>query len=172
VLLTLASTPVAAGNCTVASSFVSWATWKSRNPQASAQCTSYGIEYWRGLCSAPPVGMAPSADYTMLTTTNVRAWWQPLNVSLSAPYSSALMADVLRQGISTSDPLGVIQHLLALSLSCSKGYIAGPVTKPYLAGIWINYLSNGYRYRVPGVLNWGSRDLIKWLRYLMYTNPL
>lgn len=169
VLLTLVSNPVAATNsCVVASSFVSVATFKSRNPSVtSVNCATRRVEEWRTQCSVNP---------TLACT-------QPLVSaclgSTSSTYNGKKLRDVLcdASGISTSTELGVAQHLIALNLSITQGYMRaspGNVSPTYLGGIWTNYKSNGNRYRLPSSnVYWSSAQLIGWLRYqLNYSIPV
>ena len=161
VLLTLASNPVAAANnCVVASSFVSVATFKSRNPTVSSvNCATRTVEDWRNACmSNPTLGWAqPLVSVTCGTT--------------SSSYNSKTLRQVLcdAAGVSASGELGVLQHLIALNLSVSQGFMrmsAGNVSPAYLRGIWVNYKANGNQYVVPASgITWSSAQLISWLRY-------
>lgn len=169
VLLTLASNPVSAANsCVVASSFVSVATFKSRNPTVSSvNCATRTTEDWRSAC---------------MSNTKL-ACAQPLVSSTFGATSSSYNGKTLRQvlcdsaGISTSSELGVLQHLIALNLSVTQGFMrmsAGNVSPAYLGTIWRNYKTNGNQYRLPSsTVVWSSSQLVSWLRYqLNYSMPL
>ncbi len=170
VLLTLASTPVSAGTCVVASSFVSVATFKSRNPGVtSIQCTSAGVP--EGLiseCTANPT----AAPYTQLVSS--RLGW-----TNNCPYNNDTLAKVLQlSGTSPSQigELGVLQHLLAFSIALEKGLVSAPgsVSTGYLSSIWVNFMSNGgMKYELPlAGISWTPTQLIQWLRMCMYMNDM
>lgn len=161
VLLTLASNPVSAANsCVVASSFVSVATFKSRNPTVtSVNCATRTAEDWRNACmSNPQLACAtPKVSATFGATTS--------------SYNGRTLREVLcdASGISTSSELGVLQHLIALNLSVTQGFMrmsAGNVSPAYLGAIWRNYKNNGNQYRLPSTtITWSSAQLVTWLRY-------
>ncbi len=169
VLLTLASNPVAAANsCVVASSFVSVATFKSRNPTVtSINCATRTAEDWRNACMGNPQ----------------LACAQPLVSAAFGATSSSYSARTLRQvlcdpaGILVGGELGVLQHLIALNLSITQGFMrmsSGNIGPAYLGSIWRNYKNNGNQYRLPSsTVSWSSTQLISWLRYqLNYSAPL
>lgn len=169
VLLTLASNPVAAANsCVVASSFVSVATFKSRNPTVtSVNCATRTAEDWRNAC----MGNTQLACAKPLVSATFGA--------TPSSYSNKTLSQVLcdSAGISTSGELGVLQHLIALNLSVSQGFMrmsAGNVSPAYLGTIWRNYKNNGNQYKLPSsTITWSSSQLISWLRYqLNYSMPI
>lgn len=169
VLLSLASNPVAAANsCVVASSFVSVATFKSRNPTVtSVNCATRTAEDWRNACMAN----AQLACATPLVSATFGA--------TPSSYSSKTLRQVLCDagGISTSTELGVLQHLIALNLSVTQGFMrmsAGNVSPAYLGTIWRNYKNNGNQYKLPSsTVIWSSAQLVSWLRYqLNYSMPI
>jgi hypothetical protein len=170
VLLTLASSPVSAStSCVVASSFVSVATFKSRNPTATTvSCASRTVEDWRRACFASPdmACVQPLVSASCFGGT-------------SSTYNTKMLKDVLcdPSGVSYSGELGVLQHLIALNLSVTQGYMSAPagnIGPAYLGAVWSNYKANGGRYKLPGSgINWGSSQLISWLRYqLNYSMPV
>lgn len=176
VLMTLASGPVGATGaaCTVASSFVSVATFQSRNPLIhgnSAQCSSGNVQTWR--------------DLSLLPATAVTGAVRPayLNVpvatylgSTASMYNTEMLWSVLSKdtAVSTTGELGVLQHILALALSIQKSYVAnsGSVSVAYLQNVWSNFKTNGNRYKLPGNIDWGPAELITWLRVLLGTMAL
>jgi hypothetical protein len=169
VLLTLVSNPVAASSsCVVASSFVSVATFKSRNPNvATVNCATRTVEDWRKACyeNKSLACVEPRVSRTFGWTYS----W----------YNGKTLREVLcdPNGIATSGERGVVQHLTALYLSITQGYMrspAGNVSPAYLGSIWRNFKSNGNVYRLPASgINWSSRQLVAWLRFqLNYSMPL
>ncbi len=171
VLLTLASGPVAAnplvnpGMCTLASSFVSVATFRSRNPNAtSLQCSSLNADYWRGLAVSTPT--TPALNVTVATLLG----------NTSSTYNSWLVKDVLlyptpASPVQTTGEEGTLQHLIALALSINApGGITpgGGFDLAYVQTIWTNYKFNGNRYKKPGSqIDWGDTEIIAWARLLL-----
>lgn len=168
VLLTLASRPVGATTCTVASSFVSVATFKSRNPGASAQCTSKSCEWWKSECTS---GMTHKA---YMDATTVQTFFG--TTAPSSSYAGRTLGSILRDaaGIQTSSELGVLQHLISLSMNIRCGYVtsAGNVTPVYINTVWSNYKSNGNLYKLAASsIDWDSSELVTWARMLIYPAP-
>jgi len=166
--MTLAAGPVAAQGitCVVASSFVSVATFKSRNPNVTdIRCASQNAEHWRtqaGLATPPPVLNQTVA--TFLGTTD-------------SQFNLTLLRDVMLNGsgIQTAGEIGTLQHLVAMGLNLEAFLVPAPgsVNVAYLRGIWINYKANSNRYILPASnINWGDTELIAWLRYMMYPAAL
>ena len=161
VLLTLASNPVAAANsCVVASSFVSVATFKSRNPTTTViNCTSLTCEQWRARCDWAPMPscLSPKVSSCLGGT--------------GSTYDNYKVQQVFKAGsaIATTGELGVLQHILALHLCVTQGFMsasAGNVSPAYLAAMWQNYRSHGGLYVLPtSAISWDSAKLINWLRY-------
>jgi hypothetical protein len=169
VLLTLTSRPVAAANsCVVASSFVSVATFRSRNPTTtSVQCATRTCEDWYRDACLPSTGTPSRPAFLDSTVASL------LGSTTSGHNGSTLWA-VLKNdpyGIVTAGQLGVLQHLIALTLNVQKGYTPSPgnLSVLYLQSVWQNYVANGGRYVLPASgVNWDSTQLISWLRMLMY----
>ncbi len=175
VLLTLASRPVsAADSCIVASSFVSVATFRSRNPATtSLTCSTRTAEDWSKLAMLPD-------GTTTRTTGDVRpaVLSQTVGQLLGATtsiYNGLPLWKVLMNnsaGIVQTGELGVVQHLIAMTLNVMGGFAAAPgnVSVGYLQTVWINYKSNFgyYRLKASGI-DWDSAKVIAWLRLLM--NP-
>lgn len=171
VLLTFASGPVAAnpfannGACTLASSFVSVATFKSRNPTATTlRCSSQNADYWRDLAVSTPATAALNVTVaTLLGNT-------------SSAYNAMLVKDVLLAPLPTSGTvqttgeLGTLQHLIALALNLNAGFIIAGAgfDLAYVQTIWTNYKFNGNRYKKPGSqIDWGDPEIIAWSRLLL-----
>ena len=171
VLLTLASGPVGAnpfannGTCTLASSFVSIATFKSRNPTATTlKCSSQNADYWRDLAGSNPT--TPALNVTVATLLG----------NTSSTYNAMLVKDVLLAPLPTSGPvqttgeLGTLQHLIALALNLNAGFIIAGAgfDLAYVQTIWTNYKFNGNRYKKPGSqIDWGDTEIIAWSRLLL-----
>ena len=184
VLLSLHSGPVAASaslSCTVASSFVSVATFASRNPGATTlQCSTLNAHHWHQ--NAKAVAALPQ---------NRRPAWAMRNLAAYLGQSCSPMPDLhpmqpsayevwhvmgLGAAPATTGELGVLHHILGLALSIDNGRgvvnTGGRINTLYLAGVWQNYKATG-GYRLPaGHVNWTEAELINWLRMLQYPIPL
>ncbi len=170
VLLSLASGPVAAnpfvnnGTCTLASSFVSVATFKSRNPNAtSLKCSSQNADYWRGLASTAPATPALNVTVSALLGNTSSAY----NVML---VKDVLLANLPSGSVQTTGELGTLQHLIALALNLNAGFITAGAgfDLAYLQTLWSNYKFNGNRYKKPGSqIDWGDTEIIAWARLLL-----
>lgn len=179
IIATLYSRPVAAAgmSCTVASSFVSIATFASRNPGATTmQCSRLSATDWHA--SAKSVGAGGAKErpaWASLTVSNYMG-----RASSPLPGMDSLTVDAyqvwqvmgLGSQVATSGELGVLQHILAMCLSIDYGgaavNVGGGVNTPYLKQVWQNYKSNG-RYRLTASnLDWSEGELISWLRMLQY----
>lgn len=167
VLLTLASGSVSAttGSCTVASSFVSVATFKSRNPTATAQCSTKTCESWKSECTSGNTHK-PYMDATSVTTFFGAC-------SPTSSFSDTSLSNVMKHanGIELNTELGVLQHLITLAMNVKTGNAAlpGNVSVPYVGGIWKNYKSNGQRYKLSSSgIDWDSSKVVTWARMLVY----
>lgn len=184
VLLSLHSGPVAASgsmSCTVASSFVSVATFVSRNPGATTlQCSTLNAHHWHQ--SSKTVASLP---------VNKRPAWAVRKVTAYLGQSTSAIAELhptqpadyeiwqvmgLGATPATTGELGVLHHVLGLALSIDYGRgvvnTAGRINTSYLAGVWRNYKSTG-GYQLPaGHVYWSEAELIAWLRMLQYPIPL
>lgn len=171
VLLTLASGPVAAnpfannGTCTLASSFVSVATFKSRNPQAtSLKCSAQNADFWRNLAATQPATAS-------LNETVVALLGAGSSVPNTVLVKDALLAPTPTNGpVQTTGELGTLQHLLALALNVNAGYITAGAgfDLAYIRSIWTNYRLNTNRYVKPDSgINWGDTEIIAWARLLL-----
>ncbi len=184
VLLTLHSGPVAATGsmtCTVASSFVSVATFASRNAGATTmQCSTMNAHHWHAQARAcatmqadrrPDWAKAKLKDY-------LRRGCNPQQ-GLTGPADDYQVWQVMGLGTSpaSSGELGVLHHILGLALSIDFGGNAvntgGKISTAYLATVWQNYRNNAGRYALPtGGLNWSEAELITWLKMLQYPIPV
>lgn len=170
VLLTLVSRPVAATTtCTVASSFVSITTWRSRNPGATTpQCTTRTCENWVSDARLPILGFPPRPSYL----SNNVAWL--MGQTTGSTYDTAVLYQLLDNkglGVVQTGDLGVVQHLVCLALNAKYGFMPYPggVSAPYVGTIYQNYLKNGSRYMLStSGINWDSNQVIAWARMLMY----
>lgn len=173
ILLTLASRPVsAAESCVVASSFVSVATFRSRNPQATTiQCSTKTVDDWYRASCLPETGWTPRPAFLATTVASYLG-------STTSGYNGNALWEVLKNGttgVVHSGELGVLQHLIAMKLNLETGAASAPgsLTAPYLASVWVNYKQHGNRYVLTSSgVDWDSAKLIGWLRMLMYPIPV
>jgi hypothetical protein len=183
VLLTLHSGPVAASgamSCTVASSFVSVATFASRNAGATTlQCSTMNAGHWHAQAQA--CGKLHPTQRPRWATISLKQYLGQssgvLNGLGSRPDEYQVWEVMgLGSAPATAGELGVLHHVLGLALSIDHGGMAvntgGRMNTAYLAGIWQNYKLNG-RYLVPvGGVNWSDAELISWLKMLQYPIPV
>lgn len=167
VLLTFASNPVAATGtgaaaCTVASSFVSVATFNSRNANAGKPCMTTTCETIRNTCGN-------NASYKTTKVKDVLGDCTPKS-SLSELSIYSLFVECA--GIETKTERGVVQHLLTLWINLHQGTLTGlanGLTKTYVSDVWKGYKAGGDRYtKATGKINWDSEQLVTWCRRLIY----
>lgn len=170
VLLTLASGPVGAttGTCTVASSFVSVATFNSRNPNGVAQCSTKTCESWKSECTN---GNTHKAYMDSTSVTGLFGACSP-----TSSFSNSSLSSVMRHanGIEKTTELGVLQHLITLCMNVKTGNagLPGNVTQTYIGNVWKNYKANGQRYLLPSSgIDWDSSEVVTWARMLVYPAP-
>jgi hypothetical protein len=162
VLLTLASGPVAATNtvgCMVASSFVSVATFKSRNPNSTVACSTKTCQYWRSQAGISPLPAALAGTVADL-----------LGPAASSYAASTVQAVLLQGGaIATTGPLGVVQHCISLALSAKTSNLTSPgaVNLAYLQTVWSSYNSTAPNYISPSGTVLSEAQLIGWLRAML-----
>lgn len=156
VIATVISKSVSANSlngCIVASSFVSVATFVSRNPGASASCTNQTIESWK---------------YKIQNGEEVVGTVRNLLGFPDGSYGNMLVKDVLTADVQTAGEFGVVQHLSALALSIQSGSInPGMLNMTYLQGVWQSYKTNQPNYVSPSNITMSEGQLIGWLRALM-----
>ena len=120
VLLSMASGPVAAtgATCTVASSFVSVATFKSRTPHVkSIACSTQTADYWKYAASH----MSPTPPDLAGTVATLLG---PTPSTYSLQTVQAVMQLHVPSGtVETTGEVGSLQHLLALALNLKAGHI-------------------------------------------------
>ncbi len=167
VLLSLASSPVSAttAGCTVASSFVSVATFKSRNPSATVSCGYKNCEYWRDQSGYPGHSQGQNCGNSNLNGTVGSLLG---NVS-GCSYNGWKLCDVMGQTITTSSQLGVLQHIISLCLDSMTSNMAAPngINQTYLQGVWSSYFRTG-TYTAPNSgLVWNESQIIAWLRTML-----
>jgi hypothetical protein len=177
VLLTLASGPVsAASSCTLASSFVSAATFASRNPgQTFVQCASMGPNDWLVFHCKSPELLNQSPYRTILTQTVQLRLTDTGNNSYNGMQCKDLMING-NNGIASAGPVAVLQNLvsLALALDASPSLITngGSLNKAYLIGVWNNYkTTGGYNLPASGI-NWSETQLLTFLKALQQPIPV
>lgn len=146
----------------VASSFISVATFKSRNPNSTISCSTATCEYWR----TQATNNAPEVAGTVADLLG------------PAPnsYASSTVKSVLLLGgaIATSGPLGVAQHVISLALSAKRSKLVSPgaVNLSYVQSVWTAYNSTAPNYIAPSGVVLSEAQLIGWLRAMLgYTIP-
>jgi hypothetical protein len=178
VLLTLASGPVAAAgsSCTVASSFVSAATFASRNPgQTYVQCASMGPKDWLSYHCSNENQLSHSPYRTILSQTVQLRLCDTGNHAYNAMKCKDLLVND-HHGIASAGPVAVLQNLvsLALSLDATPSLITngGSLNKAYLIGVWNNYKTTGGYHLPASGINWSETQLLTFLRALQQPIPV
>ena len=179
IIATIYSRPVAAAgmSCTVASSFVSVATFASRNPGASTiQCSTLSAKDWHSRAKALAGNSRQERPEWAIHTVSsymgrASSAFSGLDSLLVESYQVWQVMGLGSQ-VATSGELGVLQHILAMCLSIDYGgaavNVGGGVNAPSLKQVWLNYKSNG-RYKLAASnLDWSEGELISWLRMLQY----
>lgn len=155
--MSIAAGPVAAvtgsNGCVVASSFVSVATFASRNPGASVACTNQTVEFWRRRIQA---GL------------EVQGTVEEVLGATSSSFNKHQIRDVLLEPTAHAGEFAVLQHLLSLTLSLQSGVSApGAMNVSYVQGVWRSYMLNQPTYIAPTGLRMTEEQLLGWLRALM-----
>ena len=179
VVLTLASGPVAAtSSCVLASSFVSVAVYKSRNPTAqSVACSTITV--------AQCVANAQAAK--RISSAGAVTWATPQMAAMVSAHftvtagATALpnrtVGDLFHAGAVTSGATGVLQRLVALRIGAAASFPGS-----YAMMVWNRYHGNGGN--LASLLNssnivggtpgggWDEARLLKWLDYSLNPIPL
>jgi hypothetical protein len=156
VVTTFASLPVSAGTCAVASSYVSAATFASRNPGTSSRfaCTistrSSILTAQNSYCNSTKFGDvfadAPSSGLSFSSSTKIK--------------------DVLMLGDSVvGGETEVAWRLVWLHMNLRQGAM-GDMPADYAQKVWHDYKSNGNSYVANGV-TWNSAQLISYLTFVL-----
>lgn len=150
VVLTLASAPVAAGQCVSASSFVSAATFASRAPK--------GV-YAMSCSGQSPSGWAASYDWPTGVDRNTATFASKLGEPpLSAFPATVTLLEVLQQ------PSSMEAHIAAVWLSAYAGTLAAPFEDgDAVRAVWSNIRGNGGFFRpgnaeLPALTEQGTRQ--------------
>lgn len=169
VLLTVASNPVGATgtvNCTIASSFVSVATFKSRNPGMTVSCAPWNCQTWLSDANSW------SPQFPHLHSRRVDACF---GAHASCTMNTWTCGNVLKNsgnGIAITGEVAVLQHLIALVNNADSGKLSGlnpSFNKAYLVSVHKNYYDNGRMYRVPGSGEiWDEGRFIGWMRAMLH----
>ena len=186
VLLTLRSGPVGATTtaCTVASSFVSVATFASRSPGSKTiKCSSLNVGHWRDEAITKCVGEAPPGPGAPAAVQWPDWGKQKVLKHLAdvGGHKDMRVATVLKLPLASSGQLGVLQHVLGLTLTIQ--YSASQIntgatlngkslTKFELVTIWKKYVETGRYVNVGAGVSWNEAELIGWLKMLQFDIPL
>ena len=155
VVVTLASGPVLAGNCVVASSFVSATTFTSRHPGSSSSfsCAINTREYYLN-------------DRTCRGYLNDNNFEDVFNPAISGLPRHSKLDEVLQIG-PVGGELEVASRLvwLHMNLKYATG-TTGDMGSNQAKAIWANYKSNGNAYQTAGI-TWNSAELITYLKFVL-----
>jgi hypothetical protein len=167
VLMTVASRPVMAQDCTTSSAHTSLGGSRQIVQQS---CTGRGPAYW----IAQNGSKAWPSGYLMQTQgggTNGKIATTFGSVFGSAHgYGDLSMLQVLQAGQSSFDKAGLAAHLVAAVLNAEAGFTPASVLDIAKAqDIWSDYNSMGYFEPTAGV-RWDSAQTIDWLKTTMPLN--
>ena len=134
VVLTLTSAPVSAGMCVTASSFVSAATFASRQPQGGDAALCMGLS---------PSDWALSTNWPMGVTRETTTFAERLgSAPLSGFLPEATLLEILQQ------PNSLEAHVAAVWLSAYRGGMPRPFEDgDAVKQVWTNIRANGGFYR-------------------------
>ena len=157
VVATLASMPVSAGTCVVASSFVSAATFASRNP---------GLANPYACNILTPAALLGSADPNV-AAERVKAFSAVFGTTGFAGDASTLAA-LLSAGGATANEAEVAWRLVWLHLNMTLSPVLGNLPAGYAQSVWTTYRNNLNTYPVPNsAVTWSTADLINYLMFLL-----
>ena len=155
VVVTLASGPVSAGNCVVASSFVSAATFTSRHPSSSSSfsCTIKTRAYYLN-------------DRTCRDYLNGNKFEDVFNPAISDLPHHTKLDEVLQFG-AVGGEHEVASRLVWLHMNLKYATAAtGDMGWNEAKAIWANYRAHGSSYQTAGV-SWNSAQLITYLQFVL-----
>lgn len=164
VLMTVASRPVMAQDCTTSSAHTSLGGSREIVQQS---CTGRGPAYW----IAQNGSKAWPSGYLMQTQGSSKVATTFGSVFGSAyGYGELSMLQVLQAGQSSFDKAGLAAHLVAAVLNAEAAYTPATVLSIAKAqDIWSDYNSRGYFEPTAGV-RWDSAQTIDWLKTTMPLN--
>jgi hypothetical protein len=165
VLMTVASRPVMAQDCTTSSAHTSLGGSRQIVQQS---CTGRGPAYWisQNGSKAWPSGylMQTQGSSSKVATTFGSVFGSAYG------YGDLSMLQVLQAGQSSFDKAGLAAHLVAAVLNAEALYTPASVLSVAMAqDIWSDYNSRGYFEPTAGV-RWDSAQIIDWLKTTMPLN--
>jgi hypothetical protein len=166
VLLSVVSRPVAAAGsgCMVASSFVSVATFKSRNPMGTVGCGTRNCKFWLGKAKG---------GYTTTTgcgTPEMNAAVSAVLGSAGSTWDGQKICEVFHAGVQASGDHGVLQRILSLHLNLVVSPVnvltGNGISTAYLKNLWLTYYPTKTFTASSGVV-WNEAGLIKYLNAML-----
>lgn len=153
VVTTLASGPVNAGSCLLASGFVSAPTFNSRHPQGFNACAGKSPTDWNATSTWPSCN---KTDYF-----NVKIGSAADKYKLSKDGSKTpgpTLAQVL------ASPTTMAAHIVAMWLNAKDGRTAGVFTTSQVVSIWQNIIDNGGGYKITSQPAWTAQRTLDWIK--------
>jgi hypothetical protein len=166
VLLSVVSRPVAAAGsgCMVASSFVSVATFKSRNPTGTVGCGSQNCSAWLTKANTNYKAGVGCATPEMNVKVN------SVFGTTGCTWDGKLICDVFRLGVQASGDLAVLQRALSLHLNLTVQPVniltGNGLSTAYLKNMWTSYYPTKTFKASSGVV-WNNAGLIKYLNAML-----
>lgn len=166
VLLSVVSRPVAAAGsgCMVASSFVSVATFKSRNPTGTVGCGSQNCSYWLTKANNNYKSASGCGTKEMnVTVTSVFG-------ATGSTWDTLRICDVFRLGVQATGALAVLQRALSVYLNMVVSPVntltGNGISTVYLKNLWLSYYPTKTFTASSGVV-WNEAALIKYLNAML-----
>jgi hypothetical protein len=155
-VVSIASMPVTAGNCVVASSYVSVLTFESRNAEANPYtCTIRTREAF----------LADSTLNSFLNSTKFSAVFTPAPTYTTACNADTKFKELLKLPLAGGEN-EVAARLAWLHMCLRQPYPMGNMSPDYAKQVWANYKANGNSYVIPGI-QWNTAELLTYLRFVL-----
>jgi hypothetical protein len=148
----------------VASSFVSVATFKSRNPTGTVGCGSQNCSYWLSKANS---GYQPNSGCG-IKEMNLKV--SDVLGTVGSTWDALMICDVFRAGIQASGDLAVLQRSLSLYLNLVVTPVnvlpSNGISTAYLRNLWLTYFPTKTFTASSGVV-WNNAGLIKYLNAML-----
>lgn len=163
-VLTLASNPVSAATCVVASSFVSALALASRKPSSSTPCSGSTPASWRTNPGAWPKPYCGQKTASTPATVFKSCFGSTTGTSLS---STSTMMEALGR-ISGSNAT-LAQYCVAALLNAQSGKVAATVVSPaQVLDLWKQVTTSGYyKPSASSSVRFTSAQCVTWLSSMM-----
>lgn len=153
VVTTLASGPVNAGSCVLASGFVSAATFNSRHPQGMNPCAGKSPTSW---CSTSTWPSCNKSDYFNVKIGSAADKYKLAKGGSKNP--GPTLYEVC------SEQSTIAAHIVAMWLNAKDSRTAGVFSSAQVVTIWQNIIDNGGGYKISAEPAWTAQRTIDWIK--------